>query len=174
MKNHPLINPATGQEEWISRAIAVLVFVVARDKNQKLYLLAQVRGPKTPDPEFRGCWCLPCGYLDYNETVKEAAVREVFEETGVKLNPIYLSLWNINDNPTTDKRQNITFRYITYLSTNIEDIELSNKNSEEGETDKVGWIDLRFINDYKWAFNHEALAQQIKEVYSYSQKTTTL
>lgn len=28
-------------------------------------------------------WCLPCGFIEYNETFLEAAHREVFEETGL-------------------------------------------------------------------------------------------
>ena len=99
MKNHPLINPETGKEEWISRAMAVLVTVFAQDQNGEIYVLANQRGPSTPDPEFRGCWCVPCGYLDYDETLKEAVIRECFEETGIKLNSLNLNLVYINDKP---------------------------------------------------------------------------
>lgn len=31
-----------------------------------------------------GCWTLPGGYIDVNETLSESAEREVFEETGYK------------------------------------------------------------------------------------------
>jgi 8-oxo-dGTP diphosphatase len=30
-----------------------------------------------------GLWCLPCGYVEWNEDVREAAAREALEETGV-------------------------------------------------------------------------------------------
>ena len=32
-------------------------------------------------------WCLPCGYIEYNETYIEAACRETKEETGVVIRP---------------------------------------------------------------------------------------
>ncbi len=32
-----------------------------------------------------GYWNLPCGFLENGETIQEGAVREVFEETGVKV-----------------------------------------------------------------------------------------
>ncbi len=32
-----------------------------------------------------GFWNLPCGFLENNETVEDGAIREVFEETGAKV-----------------------------------------------------------------------------------------
>ena len=166
MKNHPLINPETGKEEWISRAVAVLVGIVGKTKEGIPCILAQKRGYKTPDPEFRDCWCLPCGYLEYDETLREAAAREVFEETGVKLNKNYLSFWTINDNPKSDKRQNITVRY-TYeiVEDAVDNIKLSTKYSEPGEVSEVKWIYLRNITNYEWAFNHDKLAKEVGDYY---------
>lgn len=160
MNNHPLKNPETGEVEWIARNIAALVVVIGIDKNNKSYILANKRGPKTPDPEFRGCWCMPCGYLDYNETIKEAAVREVFEETGVKLNIHNLILFYINDNPKEDKRQNVTFRYRCTIKEPIENIKLTNKNSEEKEVSDIKWIPIEEVDNYKWAFNHDKIIKE--------------
>ncbi|MCP6003389.1 hypothetical protein NL386_38185, partial [Klebsiella pneumoniae] len=64
MKNHPIKNPETGEIEWVARNIAALTLIIGYDKSGRLNVLANIRGPETPDPEFRGCWCLPCGYLD--------------------------------------------------------------------------------------------------------------
>jgi len=35
-------------------------------------------------------WCLPCGWLEPNESPQEAAVREVWEETGLHVLPVEL------------------------------------------------------------------------------------
>ncbi len=35
----------------------------------------------------RGTWCPPGGHLEYGENNAQAAVRETFEETGMKINP---------------------------------------------------------------------------------------
>ena len=32
---------------------------------------------------YRGRWCIPCGHLEWDEEVREAAGREFFEETGI-------------------------------------------------------------------------------------------
>lgn len=157
MQNHPLVNPETGEVEWVARNIAALVMVLGYNKQDELHVLANKRGPKTPDPEFRGYWCMPCGYLDYNERIREAAVREVFEETGVKLSPKNLILFYINDIPEEDKRQNVTFRYRCTIKEAIENIKLTDKNSEDKEVSDIKWIPIDEINNYKWAFNHDKI-----------------
>lgn len=37
-----------------------------------------------------GLWCLPCGWVEPNESPEEAAAREVREETGLKVAPRHL------------------------------------------------------------------------------------
>ena len=32
---------------------------------------------------YAGKWCVPCGHLEWDEEVREAAAREFFEETGI-------------------------------------------------------------------------------------------
>ncbi len=36
----------------------------------------------------RNCWAIPGGHLEYGETIREAAVRELFEETSIKARPV--------------------------------------------------------------------------------------
>lgn len=161
MKNFPIIDKETGREYWISRSVAVLGVVKAIDRNGNKYVLAEQRGTGTPDPEYVGYWCLPCGYVDYNETCKQAIAREVKEETGINIHPENFELIEINDNPFEDKRQNITFRFRTELKGYINDFELTDKFSEINEVMNIKWIDLREINNYKWAFNHKILIKEL-------------
>ncbi|SCZ82117.1 nucleotide triphosphate diphosphatase NUDT15 [Acidaminobacter hydrogenoformans] len=32
---------------------------------------------------YKGLWCIPCGYVEYTEDVREALIREMKEETGL-------------------------------------------------------------------------------------------
>ncbi|OPX90208.1 MAG: NADH pyrophosphatase [Pelotomaculum sp. PtaB.Bin104] len=34
---------------------------------------------------YRGTWCIPCGYVEYDEDVREAIVREFKEETNLDI-----------------------------------------------------------------------------------------
>ena len=43
----------------------------------------------------RGKWLAPCGYLECGESLEEGAVRETFEETGVRLDPENLELYTV-------------------------------------------------------------------------------
>lgn len=165
MKNFPIIDKNTEREYWISRSVAVVIMLFAYDLSGKQYVLTVKRGKGTPDPEYVGTNCLPCGYLDFDETIKEAAARELFEETGIKVNPDNLHLLSINDNPADDKRQNITFRYfIEIKGIPVEGLNqiLTNEFSEKDEVEFAEFVPVADINNYKWAFNHDKIINQLK------------
>jgi 8-oxo-dGTP diphosphatase len=53
-------------------------------------------------PPFVGSWALPGGFLEDDETVEEAAFRELKEETGIC--NIYLEQFHVFSNPERDPR----------------------------------------------------------------------
>lgn len=53
--------------------------VVVRDEEGRVLMVK--RGPEATQP---GLWSIPAGYVDYGEDVREAAARELFEETGLR------------------------------------------------------------------------------------------
>ena len=73
-----------GRVIFISRSPSVVgCFVFQDSTTMKLYTARVKRGKGVPD--FQGHWCLPCGYLDWNESGTEGTVRELYEETGMNI-----------------------------------------------------------------------------------------
>jgi len=64
------------------------------------------------DP-FEGAWALPGGHVDAGETALDAAVRELAEETGVRVAGTDLTLVGVFDRPGRDPRG----RYVTVAYT---------------------------------------------------------
>ncbi|MER8233150.1 NUDIX hydrolase [Streptomyces sp. NPDC094049] len=64
---------------------------------------------------YQGHWALPGGHVDEGETALRAAVRELEEETGVRITEDQLRLVGVFDQPDRDPRG----RYVTvtYLAT---------------------------------------------------------
>jgi ADP-ribose pyrophosphatase YjhB (NUDIX family) len=67
--------PACGYVRYRNPAVGVAV--VLRDEAGRVLLGRRSSG------EYAGLWCIPCGYVEWDEDVREAAVREFAEETGL-------------------------------------------------------------------------------------------
>jgi ADP-ribose pyrophosphatase YjhB (NUDIX family) len=59
---------------WQNPAVGVAVIVI---DNERIVLGRRARGA------YQGAWCIPCGYVEYDEEVRHAAQREFQEETGL-------------------------------------------------------------------------------------------
>lgn len=165
------------KEIWVSRSLAVNgVIIVVNNYNS--YVLAGQRGSGSPD--FRGLWNVPSGYLDYDETCSDACLREIYEETGldikelIKNNMVIVSdmeqPWFVNSDPTSN-RQNVSLRYgmVVLLSGEVSDdysIDenkfpiLTNKYSEPNEVSDLKWINIKDVDNYEWAFNHDKVIKE--------------
>lgn len=149
-----------GNKYWYSRSVAVLGMVVGY-KNEEFCVLATKRGKGTPD--FQGYWCMPCGYLDHNETTEQAITREIYEETGIKISTELIKLHSIDSIPDNVK-QNVTIRYI--VNTLCINDYPSLKDPDINEVEEIKWIPLYETEHYNWAFDHESLIKDnLKKMY---------
>ena len=77
-------HPHNGKTLWSGRYCAVCGVVLFYNENTgETFALANKRGNGTPD--YQGFWNLPCGFLEANESGQQGVAREVYEETGVKM-----------------------------------------------------------------------------------------
>ena len=69
-----LVCPACAFIFWHNPVVGVAVIVMRGDR---IVLARRARGV------YKGAWCIPCGYVEYDEDVRQAAQREFREETGL-------------------------------------------------------------------------------------------
>lgn len=159
-------------EVWASRSCAIVGAILFVFK-EELFVLAEKRSEKMDSPNL---WCIPCGYMDWDETGPEALIREVYEETGLYL-PDYAehSLLNMDDpfyvmTDPKENRQNISLSYTNVYRFEDSDEEKFNlvlstiEKFKCEEVQKAKLIKISNINRYKWAFNHE---NRIKSAVDY-------
>jgi 8-oxo-dGTP pyrophosphatase MutT (NUDIX family) len=163
MMNRQGYNADGTKGPWFSRSVAVATAVLLND-NGKWYILAGQRGTGTPD--YQGYWNLPCGYLDYNEDTQEAAVREVYEETGIKLDKSQMKPFGSSSSPY-ENRQNVVFFYVAILNGNTGSLPFSKDNMEENEVDGLQWLPIEKCGTLRWAFDHDELIKKIIAKYSH-------
>ncbi len=60
--------------------------------------------PEKADSELHGegCWTMPGGKVSYGEKLKEAAIREIYEETEIRVNNDDLDLISVTDDILKD------------------------------------------------------------------------
>ncbi len=183
-RNHEneCVTTSDGRKFWISRSAAV-VGVIAIDG----HVLMVKRGDGCSDEV--GKWVLPCGYVDWDENLKEAIWREVKEETGLNLinirdyamsHGIIFGLDSfdskegdpafVRSNPGRDKKQNISMYMVLELYTEegkesmpLPEPDLSQVNPKE--TADVKWFiseELRDMDEKGLiGFNHFEYVQRI-------------
>ncbi len=71
--------------------LPVAVVIVPTDRG--VVLIRRGLGPG------RGRWALPGGYIEVDETWQEAGSREVFEETGIIINPVMIEGFTVRSAP---------------------------------------------------------------------------
>lgn len=155
--------PHAGKLLWSGRYTATAGFIFV-NMNSGWHVLASKRGKGTPD--FQGKWNCPCGFLEADESGVQGCAREIFEETGLEINPNHLVLVGVETDPAKCNNGNVTIRYSTRLELGIDDTSFSMKavldgNGEKDEVEAIAWVKLTELDNYEWAFDH---ANRIREI----------
>lgn len=167
-------SPSSGtkvhQEYWISRAVANVAFIFAKFEGEPHILITKRSETMMDSP---GLYCVPCGYLNWDENGYDSMVREAYEETG-----FYIPSWeeyNVFDNnkqpfcvltEPDENRQNVSHLYVTVFLLGDNQGFIMGKG-EDNEASEVRWMTMREFenNNLKWAFNHDKRIKQAFEFY---------
>ena len=98
--------------------------------------------------KFGGKWNVVSGFLDYGETLEDAAIRECFEECGVNIKGVKLINCGTNSNKLYGS---VNHRFAAVIDGVIDQYPPSMKNCEGYGTDmqevqNVAWIPLSKID----------------------------
>lgn len=144
-------------ELWKGRSVAVSAIVAAVD-GKDIYFLVNQRGKRTPD--YKDKWNFTCGYLEGHESANEGCTREVYEETGIMIDPDKFELVMVQTNPLMCNHGNVTLRYLCVLPYLIDIPDdccnTESRGGEKGEVSDVKWINKDNISKYVWAFDHQS------------------
>lgn len=109
---------------------------------------------------FKGMWCIPGGFLNMDEELDECAARELYEETGVDIEPRDLQqVFTVGDKDRDPRGRIIAVVYTTVVD-NLENHTLcANDDAEE-----VDWFSMDELP--KLAADHlDTIRKTLGEVY---------
>jgi len=108
---------------------------------------------------FRGRWALPGGFLERNEDVWQAVRREVLEETGAKVEPLFAV--GVFSSPQRDPRGVVSVAIACRL---LE--EVKGPSQEGGEVEGVAWFPLEEVlaGKVKLAFDHREMLERYAQL----------
>jgi 8-oxo-dGTP pyrophosphatase MutT (NUDIX family) len=130
-------------------------FVVSKTDSTLVALMARFnRGGKLE-------WCVPKGHIEPGETKEQAALREVFEETGLKAEITdYLGDVSYTFN---QKGKNVSKTVHVYLMNQVAG-ELTMENDPNHEASELAWVKLSELINKLSHVNEKRIAQVALEL----------
>lgn len=128
-------------------AVTADCVVITKEATPKVLLIERGEDP------YKGCWAFPGGFLNMDETTEQCAVRELEEETGMKI----LGLQQIGAYSKVDRDprgRTITVAYLAVIDSPCE---------VKGQDDaaKAQWFPLNALP--KLAFDHDEIMRDAVE-----------
>jgi len=153
MFNNKSNYPVTGEDGlvvWVSRAVVVISMVTWKDN---ILIVHRADNPNISSPNK---WCMPCGYLDWDETIEQAVVRETYEETGLDIRNYSNNGINRNDivSDPISLKQDVSIHYLTEMMDDdlpVLDLDILDKD----EIVYAKWVYWRDVFDMDFAFKHD-------------------
>ena len=130
-------------------AVTADCVVMTREAEPKVLLIQ--RG----DQPFKGCWAFPGGFMNMDETTEQCAIRELEEETGLKVSEVHQigAYSKVDRDP---RGRTVTVAYLAIVDTPME---------VKGQDDaaKAQWFPLSALPEL--AFDHDEIMRDAVKKY---------
>ena len=107
------------------------------------------------DEPFKGCWAFPGGFMNMDETTEQCAIRELEEETGLKVNEVHQvgAYSKVDRDP---RGRTVTIAYLAII-----DAPMAVKGQDDAA--KAQWFPLSALPEL--AFDHDEIIQDAVKKY---------
>lgn len=142
--NEPQVSPEQLHSESLASIAVDVVIFTLRSRALQVCLVKRDCDP------FAGCWSLPGGGIHVDETLDDAAKRQLEEKTGV--DAVYLQqLYTFGDPGRDPRRRVISITYFALIAAE------RLKNSHLREDDSIGWHSVYHLPSM--AFDHAEIVE---------------
>ncbi len=128
--------------EYKNPSLTADIFIFDEDFN--FILIKRLNDP------YKDCWALPGGFVEYGESVEDAAIREAKEETSIDVE--LLDLVNVYSKPGRDPRRHT----VTVAYTAKGDFSQRMAESDAKDIDVFSYED---IDNIEIAFDHRKIIE---------------
>lgn len=130
-------------------AVTADCVVIAKENEPKVLLIRRGNEP------FKGCWAFPGGFMNMEETAEQCAVRELEEETGLKVTEIkQIGAYSKVDRDP--RGRTVTVAYLVVI-----DKAEAVKGGDDAA--KAQWFPISGLP--KLAFDHEEIMKDAKRLF---------
>ena len=130
-------------------AVTADCVVMTREAEPKVLLIERGYEP------FKGCWAFPGGFMNMDETTEQCAIRELEEETGLKVNEVH----QIGAYSKVDRDPRGRTVTVAYLA--IVDVSMTVKGQDDAA--KAQWFLLTALPEL--AFDHDEIMRDAIRKY---------
>lgn len=124
--------------------------VMTREPEPQVLLIQRAHEP------FKGCWAFPGGFMNMDETTEQCAIRELEEETGLKVNNLHQvgAYSKVDRDP---RGRTITVAYLTIIDAPVDVI-------GQDDAAKAQWFPISKLPAL--AFDHEEMLKDAIALYN--------
>ena len=134
--------------EYPRPAVTADCVVVTKEAEPKVLLIQRGNEP------YKGCWAFPGGFMNMDETTEQCAIRELEEETGLKIDEVkQIGAYSRVDRDP--RGRTITVAYLAFVDSPVEVKGLD-------DAAKAEWFALSNLPEL--AFDHEEIMEEAKRI----------